>query len=88
MLVTLAACPPAGVAAPGGNGPALDGSLRSSARQSDGRYIVGLESSGSAADFVLLERNIFEVPSEEIRNVRVLMTFVGGRRVFDRGKGS
>jgi len=48
----------------------------------------GVLSPGSAADFVLLERNIFEVPSEEIRNVRVLMTFVGGRKVFDRGKGS
>ena len=48
----------------------------------------GVLAAGSLADFVMLDRNIFEVPAEEIRNVRVLMTFVGGRKVFDRGKGS
>ena len=34
----------------------------------------------------MLDRNIFEIPPEEIRNVRVLMTFVGGRKVFDRSQ--
>lgn len=38
---------------------------------------------GRLADFVMLGENIFEIPREEIRNARVLMTFVGGRRVFD-----
>jgi predicted amidohydrolase YtcJ len=35
------------------------------------------------ADFVMLDRNIFEIPPEQIRRVRVLMTVVGGRRVFE-----
>lgn len=39
---------------------------------------------GRLADLVMLEQNIFEIPPEEIRNVRVSMTFVGGRKVFDR----
>ncbi|HVH58645.1 MAG TPA: amidohydrolase [Vicinamibacterales bacterium] len=38
---------------------------------------------GKLADFVMLDRNIFEMPPEEIRNVRVTMTFVGGRAVFE-----
>ena len=37
---------------------------------------------GRLADFVMLDRNIFEIPPEEIRTVRVLMTFAGGREVF------
>jgi len=30
----------------------------------------------------MLDRNIFEVAPEDIRNARVVMTFVGGRKVF------
>jgi predicted amidohydrolase YtcJ len=30
----------------------------------------------------MLDRNIFEIPPEEIRAVRVRMTIVGGRPVF------
>ena len=48
----------------------------------------GILAPGRLADFVMLERNIFEIPSDEIRNVRVAMTFVGGRKVFERAKGS
>jgi predicted amidohydrolase YtcJ len=31
----------------------------------------------------MLERNIFEIPPEEIGAVRVRMTVVGGKSVFD-----
>jgi predicted amidohydrolase YtcJ len=44
----------------------------------------GTMSAGRLADFVMLERNIFEIPPEEIRGVKVLMTVVGGRAVVDR----
>jgi predicted amidohydrolase YtcJ len=44
----------------------------------------GILSAGRLADFVVLERNIFEIPPAEIRDVAVGMTFVGGRKVFDR----
>ena len=37
---------------------------------------------GRAADLVMLDRNIFEIPPEEIRHVKVLLTMVGGRPVF------
>jgi predicted amidohydrolase YtcJ len=43
----------------------------------------GTLSPGRLADVVMLDRNLFEVPPEQIRDVRVLMTVVGGRRVFD-----
>jgi predicted amidohydrolase YtcJ len=44
----------------------------------------GTLSAGRLADFVILDRNIFDVPAEEIRSVRVYMTFAGGRQVFER----
>ena len=43
----------------------------------------GILSTGRLADFVVLERNIFEIPPEEIGAVRVRTTVVGGRQVFD-----
>ena len=43
----------------------------------------GILSKGWLADFVMLDRNIFEIPPEEIGAVRVRMTAVGGRPVFD-----
>ena len=39
---------------------------------------------GYLADLAMLDRNVFEVPPEQIRDVKVLMTFVGGRKVFER----
>jgi predicted amidohydrolase YtcJ len=43
----------------------------------------GVLSKGRLADFVMLERNIFEIAPEEIAAVRVRMTIVGGTPVFD-----
>ena len=45
----------------------------------------GVLSKGRLADFVMLERNIFEIPPEEIGAVRVRMTVVGGQQMFDAG---
>ncbi|HJR60777.1 MAG TPA: amidohydrolase [Vicinamibacterales bacterium] len=44
----------------------------------------GMLTAGRLADLVILDRNIFEIPPEQIRDARVAMTFVGGRKVFDR----
>ncbi len=44
----------------------------------------GTLSAGRLADLVMLDRNILEVPPVEIRDARVVMTVVGGRRVVDR----
>jgi predicted amidohydrolase YtcJ len=48
----------------------------------------GVLSAGRLADLVMMDRNILEIPPEEIRNGRILMTFVGGRKAFDRSSGS
>jgi hypothetical protein len=44
----------------------------------------GVLAPGRLADFVMLDRNLFEIAPEEIRGVKVLLTVVGGRRVVDR----
>jgi predicted amidohydrolase YtcJ len=44
--------------------------------------LKGMLAPGRLADLVVLERNIFEIPPEEIRDVRVAMTIVGGRMVY------
>lgn len=37
---------------------------------------------GKLADFVILEENLFEIASSDIRNVKVLRTCVGGKTVY------
>jgi predicted amidohydrolase YtcJ len=39
---------------------------------------------GRLADFVVLDRNLFEIPPEEIRGVKVDLTVVGGRPIYER----
>ena len=39
---------------------------------------------GKDADFIVLDRNIFEVPIEEVGDTQVLMSVVGGREVINR----
>lgn len=38
---------------------------------------------GKVADFVVLDRDIFAVPPEEILKTKVLATYLGGKQVFD-----
>jgi len=44
----------------------------------------GSISPGKLADMVILSDDIFAIPPEKIRDVRILKTFVGGKVVFDR----
>lgn len=46
---------------------------------------VGSVEVGKLADLVVLEKNYFEVPAEEIGRQRVLLTMVGGEVVFAAG---
>ncbi|HSH46813.1 MAG TPA: amidohydrolase family protein, partial [Longimicrobiales bacterium] len=45
---------------------------------------TGTLESGKLADLVVLDRNLFEVPPEEIRDAVVEATIVGGEVVFSR----
>jgi predicted amidohydrolase YtcJ len=44
--------------------------------------IKGSIKQGKLADFVILEKNLFEIPPSEMRNVKVLQTAVGGKFVY------
>jgi predicted amidohydrolase YtcJ len=39
---------------------------------------------GYLADLAVLDRDPFEIPPSELKDVRVLLTVVGGRVVFER----
>jgi predicted amidohydrolase YtcJ len=41
---------------------------------------------GKWADFIVVDRDFFTVPESEIDDIRVLQTWVGGERVFERCK--
>lgn len=44
--------------------------------------IKGTITAGKLADLVVLDRNIFEIPPDEIKNARVCMTVCGGKIVY------
>ena len=44
----------------------------------------GSISPGKLADLVVIDRNLFEIPAEEINQARVTMTIMGGRIVYQR----
>lgn len=45
---------------------------------------MGSIAPGKYADFVMLDQDIMRVPSEMVLNTRVLETWLGGKRVFER----
>ena len=42
---------------------------------------------GKWADFIVIDRDYFEIPADEIDDIRVLQTWVGGELVFDAASG-
>jgi hypothetical protein len=38
---------------------------------------------GKIADFIVLDRNFFKIPAEQIADIKVLQTVVGGRSVYE-----
>jgi predicted amidohydrolase YtcJ len=56
---------------------------RNAAYCSSEEDIKGTISEGKYADFILLDRDIFETEPREIHDMRVLKTVVGGRTVWE-----
>lgn len=48
--------------------------------------IKGTLEVGKLADFVVVNGDILQVAAEEIKNLEVLQTYVGGRKVYDNGR--
>ncbi len=44
--------------------------------------VTGSIASGKSADFIILDRNLFDSPAEEIGETRVLSTYFAGRKVY------
>jgi predicted amidohydrolase YtcJ len=47
---------------------------------------MGSLEAGKWADFIIVDRDYFEIPAAEIDDIRVLETWVGGERVFRAGE--
>ena len=45
---------------------------------------LGSIEEGKLADFIVLDRNIFDIPIESLKDTTVRMTIVGGKVVYDR----
>ena len=50
--------------------------------------IKGSLEAGKLADFIVLDRDILACPIEDVQNVRVKRTYVGGKKVFEAEAGS
>ena len=46
--------------------------------------VTGSLQRGKLADLIVLDRNLFAIPPDDISETRVDTTMVGGRVVFDR----
>jgi predicted amidohydrolase YtcJ len=47
---------------------------------------IGVIAPGALADLVVVDRDVLGVPASELKDVQVLMTFVGGELVFDAAR--
>ena len=47
--------------------------------------VTGSIEIGKSADFIVLDRNLFETPADEIADTKVLTTYFEGRPVYERG---
>jgi predicted amidohydrolase YtcJ len=43
---------------------------------------------GKFADFIVIDRDVLSIPSEELKDVQVLRTYVGGKLVYERSQSA
>ena len=65
-------------------GEALGGFTRSAAYASFAEDRLGSLTKGKLADFILVDRDIFQSTPEQIRETKVLETWIGGRKAWER----
>lgn len=46
--------------------------------------MIGSIEAGKKADFIVIDKDYFEAPMKEIRNIEVLATYVNGKKVFQK----
>lgn len=63
---------------------ALDSYTIEAAKASFEEQVKGQIAAGFLADFVVLGENIFTIPPQQLKNVPVLATYVGGKEVYHR----
>ncbi len=63
---------------------ALDGFTRAGAYASFAEDRLGTLERGGLADFIFIDRDIFAVPPQQVRDTQVLETYLAGRRVWAR----
>lgn len=62
---------------------ALDSFTSEGAKASFEEHVKGQIQPGMLADFVILERDPFEVPAQLLHTIRVMKTYLGGELVYD-----
>jgi len=91
VAVTRAAGPDAGPQYQGrlGTQPGLPRAAALRAMTIEAAYVlrqeqdIGSLEKGKLADMIMLDRNVFDIPAEEIARTRVLQTIVGGKTVYE-----
>ena len=63
---------------------AIDTFTRHGARQLMQDDFIGSLDVGKAADLIVLDQNLLEIPAEDISETRVDLTVMGGRVVYQR----
>ena len=65
---------------------ALDTFTRAAAYAANQDDVLGTLEAGKWADFIVIDRDYFEIPASEIDDIIVLETWIGGKRVYSAGE--
>ncbi len=66
---------------------AIDLFTVNAARQERRAHQLGRLEPGLLADFIVVDRNPYDVPITQVHQTKVRMTFIGGEKVYDAAGG-